>query len=134
MQTDVIEQCGCDDAAQDERHPTEAAFIPGVDIVELENEYVLRADLPGAKADEIDVRLDRGRLTLHARVEPRRTAHQTRTLLNEYGVGDFHREFKVGDAIDSAGIVAETANGVLTLRLPKAAAARRQRIDVRPAT
>lgn len=134
MQTDVIEQCDCDDVAPSERRQTDTTFIPGVDIVELENEYVLRADLPGAKRDDIDVQLDRGMLTLHARVEPRQTAHRTRALLHEYGVGDFHREFKVGDAIDTAGIVAETANGVLTLRLPKAAAARQQRIDVRPAT
>ena len=133
MQTDVIEQCGCDDVAPSARPQTETTFVPGVDLVELENEYVLRADLPGAKPDDIDVQLERGVLTLHARVEPRQTAHRTRSLLHEYGVGDFHREFKVGDAIDTAAIAAETANGVLTLRLPKAAAARQQRIDVRPA-
>jgi HSP20 family protein len=50
--------------------------------------------------------------------------------LEEYGVGDFLRTFRVGEQIDASRISAEYSNGVLKLRLPKAEAVRPRKIKV----
>lgn len=108
-------------------------YAPSVDIIDLPNEMQLVADVPGANADGIDVHFDRGLLTIHARIEPRRDPEAS-YLLREYGVGDFHRTFEIGDVIDSNAIHAEVASGVLTVHLPKREAAKTRRIKVKSAS
>jgi HSP20 family protein len=109
-----------------------AVFRPNVDILERESELLVLADTPGAIADAIDIRYEDGVLTIHGRV-PSRSPEGRRLLLQEYGVGDFHRSFRLGDRIDASGISAEYVEGVLTVHLPKVEAARPRRIEVRPA-
>lgn len=105
-------------------------YVPAVDIVEHEDELLLLADVPGAEADGIDIHYERGELTLTARVAPRQNP-ESDYLLHEYGVGDFVRTFRVGEAIDASRIEAEVSNGVLTLHLPKAEAAKTRKIAVK---
>jgi HSP20 family protein len=105
------------------------AYRPDVDILEQGDELLLRADVPGARADAIDVRYENGTLTLHARVEPRQD-EATTWLLREYGTGDWHRSFELAETIDATGIRAEYADGVLTLHLPRVESARPRRIPV----
>jgi HSP20 family protein len=109
----------------------DAVFRPNVDILERENELLVLADLPGATADAIDIRYEDGVLTIHGRV-PSRVSEGRRLLLQEYGVGDFHRSFRLGDRIDASANSAEYVEGVLTVHLPKVEAARPRRIEVRP--
>jgi HSP20 family protein len=106
------------------------SYIPTVDIIEAKQELLLVADVPGAKAGDIDIDYERGRLTIQARVQARQPEDRTQYLLHEYGVGDFCRSFEVGEGIDSEKIHAEVADGVLTLHLPKAAELQPRRIAV----
>lgn len=105
-------------------------YHPNVDILELPEELLVIADVPGARRDGIDVRFENGTLTIHARIEPRQN-DETAYLVREYGVGDFHRSFEVSEWIDAQRISAEIANGVLTLHLPKSEEARPRKIPVR---
>lgn len=105
-------------------------YRPDVDILEQENELLVVADVPGAKPDAIDVQFEDGELTIHARIDQRQDKSQE-YLLREYGVGDYYRTFRISEAIDSEQITADCAEGVLTLHLPKAEAARPRRIAVR---
>jgi HSP20 family protein len=105
-------------------------YRPQVDILEQSDGLLLRADVPGAKADQIDIRFEDGALILHAAVAPRQSAEQ-RFLLREYGVGDFYRTFQVNEAIDVGKISAEYREGVLTLRLPKTEAVKPRKITVK---
>jgi HSP20 family molecular chaperone IbpA len=107
-------------SAEVERTHAGRTYIPQVDIVENKGELLLIADVPGAKADGIDVDYERGRLTIQATVEQRQPEDRTQYLLHEYGVGDFCRSFDVGEGIDAEKIHAEITDGVLTLHLPKA--------------
>lgn len=105
-------------------------YEPRADIVELPNELQVRLDVPGATAESIDVNFENGLLTIRGQICERQPAN-TRFLLQEYGVGDFVRSFRIGDAVDTAKVTAECRHGVLTLRLPKTEAVRARRIAVK---
>jgi HSP20 family protein len=107
------------------------AFTPRVDILESENELMLLADMPGVKPDGVDIRFENGELIIHGRCPERHPG--TDFLLQEYGVGDFYRVFTVSESIDAGKISAEMKNGVLTVHLPKAAAVKPRRIEVKGA-
>jgi len=106
------------------------AFVPVVDIIEKRDELLLVADVPGARAEDIDINYEKGALSIHAKIEPRQNPESTACLLNEYGVGDFYRTFQIGEGIDQSKIEAEVKNGVLKLRLPKAEALKPRKIKV----
>ena len=110
---------------------TESVTIEATVFVENGDKLMLVADLPGARAEDIDVQYENGVLTLHARVKPRQPAHCTNAVLCEYGVGDYVRTFQVGEGVDAGGITAEVANGVLTLHLPKRPELQPRRIEVK---
>jgi HSP20 family molecular chaperone IbpA len=88
---------------------------------------LLYGDLPGVTVKDLDIRFENRELTIHGVVASR---HEGEYLYNEYGVGDFHRTFAVGEAIDAEKISAEMHNGVLTLRLPKLEKVKPRRIKV----
>lgn len=107
-----------------------AVYAPSVDVYEDAEGFVLLADLPGADPEKIDVRLEGETLSVYARV-PLRQAAATAYHLREYGVGDWARTFRVGEAVDATRIEAEYVDGVLKVRLPKSEAAKPRRIPVR---
>jgi HSP20 family molecular chaperone IbpA len=113
-----------------ERTRSGQAYLPNVDIIELADELLVMADVPGARAEDIDIHFEKGSLEIHAKVPPRVTdgAH---VLLQEYGVGDFHRCFEVSESIDAGRIHADYADGVLTLHLPKVEAVKPRKIAVK---
>lgn len=115
-----------------ERTRSAKTYRPDVDIVENGDEILLRADVPGAAAGDIDVEFENGNLSLCARVAPRHPETGRHYLLREFGVGDFVRTFQIGDTIDAQRITAEVAAGVLTLHLPKTSAAKLRKIAVKP--
>lgn len=108
------------------RAPT---YVPHVDILEKQDELTLLIDMPGAESDKIDVQFEDGTLAILGTVPPRHP--DARYLAKEYGVGNFYRTFQVDESIDVEGIKAEYRDGVLTLHLPKVAAARPKKIEVK---
>jgi HSP20 family molecular chaperone IbpA len=104
-------------------------YRPAVDIAENKDELLILADLPGAKSESIDINFEDGVLTVDAKVAPRDRA-EARPMLREYGVGDYHRTFRVSEQIDSTKIHAEYVDGVLTVHLPRSQAATPRKIEV----
>jgi HSP20 family protein len=119
------------EVVQAERTRGGRVYRPNVDIIEKGAELLLLADLPGAEPDSIDVDFENGVLSVSARVDPRQDERDTNYLLREYGVGDYNRNFQVGEGIDASRIAAEFADGVLTLHLPKAEAVLPKKIAVK---
>jgi HSP20 family protein len=113
--------------------PVEAVqpFQPAVDIRDSGAAVTLVADVPGARADGIDVAFEDGVLTVAATVAARRLPG--RMVQQEYGVGDYRRTFRLGEGFDASQIVAECRNGVLTIHVPRLAAVRPRKIEVRSA-
>jgi HSP20 family protein len=104
-------------------------YTPRVDIYESAGEIVLACDMPGVKPQELDVRFEKGELTLHGKVQPRQAPAEY--LNEEYGVGDFYRSFAIAPEIDADKISAEYRDGVLTVRLPRQEKAKPKRIAVK---
>jgi HSP20 family protein len=105
-------------------------YRPNVDILELPDELLVLADMPGVKPGEIDIRFEDGELTIHGPAAARQKP-DANYLLMEYGVGDFYRTFRVSEQIDASKIHAEYADGVLRLHLPKVEAAKPRKIEVK---
>jgi HSP20 family protein len=106
-------------------------FTPRVDIYETDNELLLFAEVPGVRPGDVDLHYEQGELTLTANVRPR--SEGKRLLLQEYEEGGFYRAFNIHESIDATRISAECKNGVLTVHLPKAEAAKPRQINVKEA-
>ena len=104
-------------------------YVPAVDIFETDGAITVLADMPGVKADQLDIDLRDNVLTLTGRVTSG-AANET-DVLREYDAGTFHRQFTLADTIDQAKIDAKLADGVLRLELPKLERAKPRQITVR---
>ncbi len=104
-------------------------FRPPMDIFETPDELKVQADVPGSTLSGISVDFHDGVLTIHASARPRQPEGM-RYLLHEFAVGDFHRAFEVNEDISHDKITADYANGVLTIRMPKAETAKPRKIQV----
>ena len=104
-------------------------YSPRFDIWENDDEMILYGDLPGVMPEDLDVRFENPVLTIHGKVSPRHS--DIKFLHGEYGIGDFHGTFTIGEAIDTERISAELKNGVVTVHLPKNEKVKPRRIEVK---
>ena len=104
-------------------------FQPNVDICDCGAEVLIVADIPGARTDGIDVSFEDGVLSLQAKVQPRELPG--RSVVQEYGIGDYRRSFRLGDDFDASQITADFRHGVLTIHVPRLAAVRPRKVEVR---
>ncbi len=107
-------------------------YRPLADIVETDDGVQLMLDMPGVAEDDLDVTLERRVLTIRGKVHS--AAPEKLELVHaEYGEGDFERAFTMSDDFDPDKIEALLSNGVLTLTLPRAEAAKPKKIQVKAA-
>jgi HSP20 family protein len=102
---------------------------PVVNIYETPEGYVLEAELPGVSKQGVSVQLEGTLLTL----EGRRAAPalpESELFYRESSAADFRRVFEVDPAVDASKISARMEQGILTLTLPKAEAAKPRKIVV----
>ena len=107
-------------------------FTPEVDIFETEREITLLADMPGVAADDVNIDLREGVLTLSGDVKPWEGAGESDVLV-EFEIGKYYRQFSLSEVIDQNKIVAKLEDGVLRLNLPKTEKALPRRITVNAA-
>ncbi|MFC6715582.1 Hsp20/alpha crystallin family protein [Branchiibius cervicis] len=103
-------------------------FMP-IDLYKIDNSYVLHADLPGMDPGSIDVKVDRGVLTITAqRTAPSEEGVQW--LTSERFSGIYRRQISLGDDVDTERITASYDNGVLSLTIPLHEQAKPRQIEV----
>ncbi len=112
-----------------ERVSERPSVAPLVDLYENGDELLLVADMPGVHKDGLDIQFRDGVLSLEGRREAGREGASL--VRAEYRVADFVRHFTVPDGIDVEKIDASLSDGVLKLRLPKAAALKPRKIKVK---
>jgi len=116
-------------SAAEERTEAGKFFSPYTDIHETERAVVVSMEMPGVDKSSIDIRLDKGVLTVKGTIDSAKY-ESLRPIYSEFNVGNFVRTFTVSTKIDGARISATVADGVLTVELPKAAEALAKRISV----
>ncbi len=110
---------------------SERFFRPQFDVIETSEGFEVRADVPGATADNVEIDFERGVLNIHARVK--RAPSNGNVVRREFRVGDYRFQMFVSEDIDADKIQATVTHGELIVRLPKAARARSRKIAVREA-
>jgi HSP20 family protein len=121
------------DVAQEsapERLREGVTFTPRVDILETDKELILKADLPGVRNEDVELRFEKGQLILTGHVK-QADGGDRQFLLQEYGEGDFYRAFAIHESIDASKIEASCKQGVLTVHLPKVEAVKPRQIAVK---
>lgn len=103
-------------------------FTPAVDICETEKELMILADMPGVSPEGVDIEIREGILTIEGKVAAR--AEEAENLLTEYRQGNYFRNFRVTDTVDSDKIEASMSNGVLKVVLPKAEKAMPRKVAI----
>ncbi|MCD6405065.1 MAG: Hsp20/alpha crystallin family protein [Planctomycetes bacterium] len=103
---------------------------PYVDVFETDRNVVLQFELPGIASDEIEVGVegDSLRVETTAMIDG---GGRGEVLLREFVPANFYREFVLSRDLDRENIHASWSNGVLTLKVPKAAEAQPHKIEIR---
>jgi HSP20 family molecular chaperone IbpA len=108
------------------------AFMPLVDIYEKsDGTTVLVAEMPGATQESVDVRVDKGVLTIAADGRRESPGEDYRRVYTGFAGGQYFRAFALSDEVDRDHIDATLDAGLLTVTLPRAAAASTRKIEVR---
>ena len=103
-------------------------IAPPVDIFETDEALTVIADLPGVKREEVDIRVEDNILTIKGKTD---YSPRANILRGEFNLQGYYRQFQLSDEVDQDKISAESKNGVLTIRLPKAEKSKPRQIKVR---
>lgn len=106
------------------------ALLPDVDVYENPSEILLLVDLPGVAREDLQINLDKDKITIEAR---RKASPEHAPQFLEFHSVDFRRSFSMPGEIDRDKVDAEFRAGVLKLHLPKSEAVRPRQIQVRSA-
>ena len=110
---------------------SERGWSPTVDITENDEEFTVRAELPGLDPKELEVTIS-GRHLVLAGEKKESTEKQSKGFYHsECRFGSFHRTIPLPDAVDAENVQAEYTNGVLAIHLKKLPSAAVKRIDVK---
>ncbi len=110
-----------------------ARMMP-VDVFEKDSDYVIRAYVPGVKAEDVEIGAERETVTIKAHIPGEVESDESRNykwLAAELGYGDVVRMVTLPMPINSSGIEAQVDNGVLTVVVPKAEEAKPKKITVK---
>jgi HSP20 family protein len=118
-------------AADEDENAVFNDWVPAIDIKEEEDRYLLHADVPGVAAEDLDITMDKGVLTLQGKRETQTAEDRDGLRRVERVSGKFYRRFNLPDTADSTAISADYRNGVLEVSIPKQAEAKPQRIQVK---
>ena len=99
-------------------------WAPAIDVLQRDEDLVIRAELPGAKPEDVDVTVQNGMLTISGKREEEREEEREGYLVRERRYGSFRRSLQLPEDVDESKINARFENGVLEVKIQGAAAAR----------
>jgi HSP20 family protein len=110
---------------------SELEWSPSADISETDKEYLIRAELPAVKKEDVKVTIDQGMLTIEGERKQQKEEKNEKFHRVERLHGSFTRSFSLPDNINIDAISCEDRDGVLTVRIPKVEAAQRKPKEIR---
>jgi HSP20 family protein len=109
----------------------QAALKMRIDVTENDTAYLVKADIPGVKKEDISVRVDGNVVQIDAQTKSEKEERNgDKVLRSERYYGTISRTFSLAQDVEAGKVVAKYEDGVLSLELPKKAAADAQRIQV----
>jgi len=93
-------------------------IAPPVNIYEIGDQFLLKANMPGVKKDNVTVKLREDQLIIYGKMEPLQDEFN-QTIHQEFESGNFYRAFHVGENLDVKTIKAKYKDGILLVTLPK---------------
>jgi HSP20 family protein len=106
-------------------------LVPAVDVAENADHFVIKAEMPGVKKDDIAVTLENGVLTISGETRSEKEEKEGgRVIRQERRYGKYVRSLHLGTHVDEKNIKAAYKDGVLELTLPKAETVKPKRITV----
>ncbi len=114
--------------AREETRSSDRFIKPAVNIIETEEGLTMTADVPGSSKDTLEVNVEKGILTISAPVSRNLPGAPSHT---EFELAPYYRQFSIPEALDHTKAKAELANGILTLKIPKAEAAKPRKIEIK---
>jgi HSP20 family protein len=106
-------------------------WMPLVDIKEEADKFIIKADIPGVKPEEIEVTMEHGALTIRGKRKEEKREDREGYHRVERSHGTFYRRFTMPDTADAEHIKASSRDGVLEIEVPKRAASKARRIEVK---
>ena len=103
---------------------------PRVDVIDREDEFLVRAELPGVKKKDLQVDLSGQTLTLRAERRHEEKAREGEVYRAEIAQGTFSRSVQLPEAVNGEGAKADFHDGMLEIHLPKAHKSEKRRIEV----
>ncbi|MDF1811235.1 MAG: Hsp20/alpha crystallin family protein [Verrucomicrobiales bacterium] len=121
------------DMSENEASLAPSKWMPAVDIIEDEKEFLIKADLPEVGKDEVKVIFDHGMLTIsgerhfeQVEEDDKRKYHRI-----ERTFGSFQRSFRLPEIVDAEALTADFSEGVLAVHLPKREDLKPKHIEVK---
>jgi len=114
------------------RMPTDGhAWSPAMELVEKASEYLVKAELPGVKKDDVDISVSDNVLTIKGERQETAGVKDEEIQYCEITYGSFSRSFTLPSQVDADRITATYENGILEVTLPKAMAVLPKKIEVK---
>jgi HSP20 family protein len=95
-------------------------WTPSANISETESEYVIRAELPAIKKEDVQVTVDNGVITIKGERKQQKEEKNEKYHRVESFYGNFERRFSLPDDVNTASIKCDSKEGILTVHIPKA--------------
>jgi HSP20 family protein len=97
----------------------ERTFVPAFEVKETKDSFLFKADLPGIKESDVEIKLTGNRLAITGKREFEHEDRSDTYYTYERSFGSFQRAFMLPDGLDTDHVHAELKDGVLTVALPK---------------
>ena len=105
-------------------------WVPPVDLVEAEDHFVLKVDLPGLSEDDVSIEVQDGNLTISGERSAEHESSERGWYRIERSFGSFNRSLTLPDGVDAEAISARFDRGVLEVRIPKPAERKPRRVAI----
>jgi len=110
--------------------PSVSKWYPAVDVLESKDSYLIRAELPGMKREDIKVEVKNGTLVLSGERKSEKPADGVEYRHVERVTAKFWRSFSLPETVKQDGIEATYKDGILEIRVPKAEEAEPRQIEI----
>jgi len=113
------------------RLPEEMAWAPAVEVLDKDDKFVVRAEIPGVKQEDMSVSIEGDTLTIRGEKKVEKETKEENYYRSERAYGSFYRPIALPSIVDASKITAECEDGVLEVTLPKASEAKPKKIEVK---